>query len=311
MAQGRAALRHPKHWPTHVGIGLLWLLGRLPFPLLWGLGMGLGRLGYFLAAGRRRVALRNLEICFPDLGAGARARLARRHFGWLGVAAMTQGVPWEISRGRLARLVRLRNREHIDHALGQGRSIILLVPHFVGLDLAGVAYGGLVSPGLFMYQRIRNPVVDARMRKSRMQFGNTAVERRDDLRALVRQMKAGQTFLYLPDQDAGKLRGIFVPFCGLPAATVPMLGRFARLADAVVIPTIARYRPWGRGLEVIFDPPLEPFPSGDAQADTALMNRVIEARMRTMPEQYFWVHRRFKTRPPGEPPVYPKGRRKR
>ena len=126
----------------------------------------------------------------------------------------------------------------------------------------------------------------------------------------MRAIKQGTPFFYLPDQDAGR-RGIFAPFCGVPASTVPMLGRFAAMTGAVVIPTFARYLPWGRGLELIFDPPLAPFPSGDAQADAALMNRVIEARIHTMPEQYFWVHRRFKTRPPGEPPIYPPKRRRR
>ena len=106
------------------------------------------------------------------------------------------------------------------------------------------------------------------------------------------------------------MRGIFVPFCGIAAATVPMLSRFARLTDAIVLPTYARYLPWGRGLELIFDPPLAPFPTTDQESDAALMNLVIEKRARTMPEQYFWVHRRFKTRPPGDPPIYePKRRR--
>ncbi len=161
-----------------------------------------------------------------------------------------------------------------------------------------------------MYQRIRDPVVDWRVRRARRQYGSVSIERSDDLRGLVREIRRGTPFFYLPDQDGGR-RGIFVPFCGVPASTMPMLGRFAAMTGAVVIPTFARFLPWGRGLELIFDPPLEPFPTGDAQADTSLMNRVIEARIHTMPEQYFWVHRRFKTRPPGEPPIYPPKRRGR
>jgi KDO2-lipid IV(A) lauroyltransferase len=302
-------LSHPKYWPSWLLVGVFRLLGRLPFPLLWALGTSLGRLFYHLARSRRRVAGKNIETCFPTLSARERDRLLARHFGWLGVAAVTQGVAWGVSRRRLARLVKIPGREQIDALLREGRSVIVMVPHFVGLELGGAAFSALVHPGAYMYQRIRNAVVDAQMRRSRTQFGSLAVERQDALRGLVRVIRKGTPFFYLPDQDPGRLRGIFVPFCGVVAATVPMLSRFAQLTDGIVIPLYARFLPWGRGLELIFDPPLEPFPTGDQEADTALMNRTIEQRMRTMPEQYFWVHRRFKTRPLGEPPFYGDRRR--
>ena len=290
-------------------VGLVQALGRLPFPLIWALGQGLGRLAYGLARERRAVARRNLEICLAHRPARERERILRDHFGWLGVASLSQGVGWGISRRRLARLVRIRNRERIDALIAEGRPVIVLVPHFVGLELGGAAFTGLVHSGVYMYQRIRNPVVDWQVRRARRQYGSVSIERSDDLRGLVREIRRGTPFFYLPDQDGGR-RGIFVPFCGLPASTFPMLGRFAALADAVVIPAFARYLPWGRGLELSFDPPLEPFPTGDPQADAGLMNRTIEARLHAMPEQYFWVHRRFKTRPPGEPPIYPSRRRR-
>jgi KDO2-lipid IV(A) lauroyltransferase len=160
-----------------------------------------------------------------------------------------------------------------------------------------------------MYQKIRDPVVDRQVKRARRQYGSVSIERQDDLRGLIREIKRGTPFFYLPDQDGGR-RGVFAPFCGVPASTVPMLGRFAAMTGAVVIPTFARFLPWGRGLELIFDPPLDPFPSGDPQSDAAAMNRVIEHRIRSMPDQYFWVHRRFKTRPPGDPPIYPAKRRR-
>jgi KDO2-lipid IV(A) lauroyltransferase len=304
------SLSHLRHWPSWLAVGLLRALGLLPFPLLWVLGMGFGRLAGWLATSRRRVALRNLEICLPQLTRRERRRIAARHFGYLGVAAFSQGLVWGASRRRLARLVKIRHRERFDALQARGRNVIVMVPHFVGLELGGAAFTALVHPGMYMYQRIRNPVIDAQMRAARVRFGALSVERQDALRYLVREIRKGTPFFYLPDQDAGRRRGIFVPFCGVPAATVPMLGRFARLGDAAVIPTYARYLPWGKGLELIFDPPLEDFPSGDAEADSARMNQVIEARMRTMPDQYFWVHRRFKTRPPGEPPIYPANRRR-
>ncbi|MFW5723277.1 MAG: lysophospholipid acyltransferase family protein [Halochromatium sp.] len=195
--------------------------------------------------------------------------------------------------------------------LAAGRPVIVLVPHFVGLELGGTAFTALVHPGMYMYQRIRNPVLDAQVRRARTRFGAIPVERRDDLRGLIRTLKSGVPLFYLPDQDPGRRRGLFVPFCGVPAATVPTLGRIARLANAVVIPTFARFLPSGEGLELCFDPPLADFPSGDAEVDTARMNRVIEARLRSMPAQYFWVHRRFKTRPEGAAPIYPSRRGRR
>jgi KDO2-lipid IV(A) lauroyltransferase len=307
MAQ---SLSHPRHWPSWLVVGLFRALGTLPFPLLWALGTALGQVGWFVGGPRRRVVLANLAICFPDRSARERRRIGRRHFGWLGVAAFTQGVVWGASRARLERLVQIRGRERVEAALAEGRNLIVLVPHFVGLELGGAAFTALVHPGLYMYQRIRNPVIDAVMRASRTRFGGVPVERQDDLRGMVRVIRGGTPFFYLPDQDAGR-RGVFAPFCGIPASTVGTLGRFARLADARVIPLYARYLPWGRGLEVIFDPPLQPFPSGDPAADAAHMNRVIEARVRDWPEQYFWVHRRFKTRPAGEPLIYPKRTRRR
>lgn len=304
------ALLHPKHWPSWLGVGVIFAIGRLPFPLIWAIGGLLGRLGYLLAGSRRVVARRNLECCLPQLGRWERERIMIAHFGWLGVAALSQGVGWGASQRRLSRLVRIRNRERIDAYIAEGRPIIVLVPHFIGLELGGAAFTALVHSGVYMYQKIRNPVVDHQVRRARQQYGSVSVERQDDLRGLVREMKKGTPFFYLPDQDGGR-RGIFVPFCGVPASTVPMLGRFAAMTGAVVIPTFARFLPWGRGLELIFDPPMPDFPSGDPERDTMQMNRVIEARIRTMPDQYFWVHRRFKTRPEGEASLYPPKRRRK
>jgi KDO2-lipid IV(A) lauroyltransferase len=304
-------LFHPRHWPSWAAVGLFRLLGLLPFPVLWALGMGLGRLAYFFVGSRRRVALKNLELCYPDLTERERERLVNLHFGYLGVAALTEGLVWGASRRRLTRLVKIRNRERFEAPHAEGRNLIVMVSHFVGLELGAAGFTAQVHPGMFMYQKIRNPVIDVQIRRSRTRFGALPVERKDDLKGMVREIKKGTPFYYFPDQDAGRFRGIFVPFFGIPAATVPMLSRFARLADALVLPANIRYRSWGRGVEVILGPPLEPFPTNDQVADTALMNRVIEEGVRTMPAQYFWVHRRFKTRPPESPPVYaPKKRRR-
>jgi KDO2-lipid IV(A) lauroyltransferase len=304
-------LHGPRHWPAWLVVGLFRLLAMLPFRWQAALGQVLGQLGYWLVPGRRRVANINLGLCLPELDDAARRRLLREHFGWLGQAAVCQGLSWTASRERLQRIIKVRNRAVIDDLLRQHRPIIVLVPHFVGLELGGTGFTALVHSGMYMYQRIRNPVIDAQVKHGRTRFGSIPVERHDDLRALVREMRRGTPFFYLPDQDPGRRRGVFAPFCGVPTATVPTLGRIARLAGAAVVPTFARFLPKGQGLELIFDPPLADFPSGDVAADTRRMNEVIEGRLRDMPAQYFWVHRRFKTRPEGEGAIYPTGRRRR
>ena len=303
-------LRHPKHWPSWLGVGLIQALGYLPYPLTWALGGVLGSLGYLLLRSRRIVARRNLALGLPSAGPITRERLLIMHFGWLGVAALTQSIGWTASPKRLARLVRVKDREAVDGYLREGRPIIFLIPHFLAMELAGKGFAALVHSGIYMYQKLRNPVVDHKVRLARLRFGNSSIERQDDLRGLVREIKRGRPFFYLPDQDGGR-RGIFVPFCGVAASTVPMLGRFASMSGALVIPIYARFLPWARGLELSFGPPLADFPSGDPAQDATRMNAVIAAHISTMPAQYFWVHRRFKTRPPGEPPLYPARRRRR
>jgi KDO2-lipid IV(A) lauroyltransferase len=307
----RRRLWAPRHWPAWLAVGFFAALARLPFPLLWLLGHGLGRLGYLVLPDRRRVARTNLALCLPALSAWRREALVRQHFGWLGVAAVSQGIAWHASPRRLRRLVRFRDEAEILGLLRDGRGVIVLTPHFVALDLAGPAFAERVHPGLFMYQRIRSPVIDAVVQRGRTRFGSVPVERRDDLRGPIRRIRKGAPFYYLPDQDPGRKRGIFVPFCGVAAATVPMLGRIARLADAPVVPTFATFLPWGRGVEMRFGAALAGFPSGDDNADTARMNQVIEAGLQATPAQYFWVHRRFKTRPEGAAPIYPPSRRDR
>jgi KDO2-lipid IV(A) lauroyltransferase len=307
---GAGKLLGPRHWFSWLAVGLFKLLACLPFRHQVLLGRGLGGIGYFLAWRRRSIAKTNLAICLPEYDEAARKRLVREHFAWLGVAVVTQGLTWLATPRRIARIVRVRHRERIDPYLDAGRPAIFLLPHFVGLELGSTAFSALVHSGMYMYQRLRDPVIDAQVLHARTRFGAIPIERHRDLRELVRRLKAGTPFFYLPDQDPGRRRGVFVPFCGVLAATVPTLGRIARLADAVVVPTFARFLPNGEGLELCFDPPLEDFPSGDEKADAARMNQVIEASLRGMPAQYFWVHRRFKTRPAGAEPIYPVRRRR-
>jgi len=289
---------------------LLWLLHWLPLAVLAPIGRGLGLLLHALARSRRNVALRNLELCLPELSPAERRRLAREHFQWLGRSIVERGVLWFASPARLKRLIRIEG--DVQLAQRSERPVMWLVPHFMGLDVAGV------SVLLFqqrrtvsIYQEQSNPVMDAAMRRGRMRLGgDDGVEifpRSDSAKPLLRAIRRGDAFFNLPDMDFGERDAAFVPFFGVPAATLLAPSRMARALNMVVQPVLALMLPGGQGYEVQFLPPWDDFPSDDALADTARMNRWIEAEIRRHPAQYLWVHKRFKTRPPGEAPIYPGG----
>ncbi len=296
-------LYHPRYWPSWALVWLAKALGMLPLPLLWCLGTVSGHLAYYLVVSRRRIARRNIELCFPELSTREVTRLTHRHFAALGVALFSIGISWVASKQRMKRLIHYRNREIYEQTVADHRNIILLAPHFLGLELGGMCFS-LECPGVSMYQKIHDPVVDRQVYQGRCRYGGIMIERKTSLKTLVRLLRQGLTFYYLPDQNPGRRRGIFVPFFGIQTATYPTLSHFAKLANAVVIPCFSRFLPYGQGVEMVFMPPLEPFPTDDPVADATLMNHRIEEGIRLMPEHYFWVHRRFKTRPAGEPSLY-------
>ncbi len=298
-----AALAHPRYWATWVGVGLLRAAVLLPLPMLAGVGGLLGLLLYYLHAPRRRIVTINLARSFPHLDARARRRLARRHFLALGQGLFDGAMGWWASAPRLRRLVRFQGREHYDRALAQGLPIILLAPHFVALEVGGL-FLSAERPVATMYKKPKNAAFHRLLRHVRARFGGQIIERDEGLRPALRALKAGSPFYYLPDQDLGREHSVFVPFFGVSTATVPALGRLAQLSGAVVIPCFTRQRSWGRGYDIIFEPPLANFPTGDTLTDAARTNEAIERGIALMPAQYFWVHKRFKTRPEGEADFY-------
>jgi len=288
---------------TRFGIALLYVLYRLlPTPALGRLGEAFGLLLYALAASRRRIGAINLRLCFPELPERARHRLLQAHFRALGRASLLEAVSWWGGREEVERLVRLEGEEHFQAHVGQ--PLILLTPHFVGLNLGGVRLTLLPHRFASMYSRIRNPYLDRMVRHARSRFGQTVlVSRHEGIKPALRAIRAGMPFYYLPDQDFGQRDAIFVPFFGVPAATVTALPRLARITGAKVVPCIVRQE--GTGYVARLLPAWEDFPSDDVESDTRRMNAFIEEQVRQMPEQYFWLHRRFKTRPAGEPSLYP------
>ena len=283
---------------------VFWLLHFLPLRALATIGGGLGALLFRLGSQRRKVVTINLSWCFPELDAGAREALARTHFRALGRSIVERSLLWWASRERLARLIRVEGGETIDALRAAGQPIILLAPHFVGLDAGGVGIAMRVD-AVSMYSAQKNAVFDRLLLSGRQRFGDQILlSRRDGPRASIRAMRKGRPFYYLPDMDLGRRDSVFVDFFGVPTATITGLSRLAKAAGARVVPCLTRQLPGGEGYRVEVGAPWTDFPSDDVEADTRRMNAFIEGAVRTMPEQYYWVHRRFKTRPPGIPRPY-------
>lgn len=286
---------------TRVVFALMWLAHFLPMRALAALGNGLGVLLFWLIAERRAVTRINLEKCFPAMPRAERERLARASFRAFCRSFVERGLLWWSSEARLRRLIRVEGAEHLE-ALA-GRPVIILAPHFVGLDAGGIRLA-MDRKMASMYARQKDPVFDRLLYEKRLRFGGQLFARRDELRKAVRAIRAGVPFYYLPDMDLGRSGSVFVPFFGVPASTVTALSDLARLAQAAVVPCVTRMLPGGGGYVARLYPAWPGFPSGDAATDARRMLAFIEERVLEMPEQYFWLHKRFKTRPEGEARFY-------
>jgi KDO2-lipid IV(A) lauroyltransferase len=297
----------PKYWSTWLLVPFLWLLALFPMPMVYGLGTALGNLTYRIAHSRRKITLRNLELCFPDRSPKEIQTLAKETFRNITRVALSSGIVWWSSRSRLTRLVQVKGSVHYERALKSGRNLIVLAPHFVSLEIGGI-YLSTRSPLVSVYQHSRNPVFDRLTRAGRSRFGNVLFERKSDPRNLIREMKKGAPLYYLPDQDPGiqwdPRRAVFAPFFGIQTATWATLARLANLTNALVLPCATKLLSTGQGFELNFGSPLEDFPSDDPVLDATRMNEAIEDFVRDMPDQYFWVHKRFKTQPPGGQDYY-------
>jgi KDO2-lipid IV(A) lauroyltransferase len=288
---------------ARIGIFILWLLHFLPLPVLALVGQGLGLVAYSLARERRRVARTNLRLCFPEMGPRERERLVRGHFQALSRSFFEHGILWWSSARRIRRLVRIEGQEHLTAAHGLAQ--ILLAPHFVGLDMGGLRIS-LDMQVASLYSKQKNPVTDQLLLRGRLRFNAPRLfSRQDSVRGVVKTIRAGLPFYYLPDMDFGRRDSIFVPFFGIPAATITGVSRLASLSRAKVLPAVTQQLPGGRGYVLKIYPAWENFPTEDVAADARRVNAFIEDRIREMPAQYLWVHKRFKTRPEGAPRVYP------
>lgn len=286
---------------SRLGILFMRLLARLPLPWVRGLGHVLGLVLYALVLPRRHVVHANLRACFPHWGEAERRRVARGVFVHVAQAWLDRGWLWhgdpEVVRRRLVLTGNLRE-------LAGNEPTLVFAPHFVGMDAGWSALTQQVARRFVgIYTQQTNRVLDAWILKGRHRFGQSRpFGRAQGVRGLVSALRDGEVMYLLPDMNFGPEESIFVPFYGLQAATVPSLSRFAKLGRARVVPVITRLTPAGYEVQVL--EAWAGFPTDDVVADTARMNERLQEWIDGMPEQYYWVHKRFKTRPPGEPSIY-------
>jgi KDO2-lipid IV(A) lauroyltransferase len=287
---------------VRLGVFILWLIHFLPFRVIVAIGSGLGSLFYLLAAERRRVGIINLKLCFPGMNEEAREKLVRDHFKMFGRGLIERCILWWSRAERINRLIRVEGVEHFDAV--KDKPAILLTPHFVGMD-AGGQWIAQQTDTVCMYANQKNMYLTELLLKKRARFRDQRLySRQQGLRPILKGMREGKPFIYPPDQDQGVKDGAFIPFFGVPAATMTSVPRIAQMTGAKVVPSITRMLPGGEGYVLTFYPAWENYPSGDDIADARRMNEFIEERVREMPEQYFWLHKRFKTRPEGEAKFY-------
>jgi len=295
---------HPRYWYAWPVLALMLVMSWMPSRVLWVLGSGLGSFVSWFPTSNRRFAERNIELCFPEMGPQDRNHLVKQHFRLTGFAMMSLSIAWFAPRWRVERFITMHDQHLLDEALASGKKVILLAPHFISLDMGGARLSVIRDRKFVsMYRKSRDPLLEYLFQR-RGRFGGVVVERMASLRLIIRAIREGRIFYYLPDQDMGERASVFVPFFGIPTATVTVLSRIAETTNAVVIPCLTRILPHGRGYEVRLHPPFENFPTDDPVADARYMNEQIEQWVREMPDQYMWSYRRFKTRPNNEPSLY-------
>lgn len=292
----------PRIWGAWLAVGAAWLAARLPLRWLMGLGSAVGAASYRLARQRRHITEVNLALCFPELSAAERQRLAKAAFRHTGVSLAEMILVWLNPRRPLAHRFTVSGAEHLERAQALGLGVLLVGGHFACIDIVSQPVARVTEVDV-MYRRNRNPVWEWLQVRGRRHYFDAVIER-EDTRQALRRLKEGRTVWYAPDQDYGPKHSVFAPFFGVPAATITATARLARFNRSPVV-FMSQFRDlrtltW----EVRFHAPLEDFPSGDALADASRINAVLEGAIRTHPEQYLWAHRRFKTRPAGEPRPY-------
>lgn len=292
----------PRYWPTYLAITAMRASAWLPWRCKLALGRLIGLAAWRFAGRRRHITETNIRLCFPELDPAAQARLVKQSFLANGIGIFETATGWCRDPEHLRHRVTFKGQEHMARVQAEGKGALIIGIHFSTLDLGGALHS-LFFPADVVYRPHDNPVFERFMTRARNGIFGTAIDRHD-LRGVVRRIKAGHHVWYSPDQDFGRDASVFAPFFGVEAASIKLTAKIAKMTGAPVMPLIFHRNPDNRTYSLEYLPALDNFPSGDEVADAARINAVIEAAIRRHPEQYLWMHRRFKTRPRGEAKIY-------
>ena len=293
----------PRYWPTWLGIGFMWLVVKLPFRLQLAVGRRIGRLFKLLSGYRRTIVRTNIGLCFPELDTRQQEQLINRCYDSLGMSLVETAFAYWADARKFYSFGTLDGLEHIESARKQGKGVLLLSGHFCSLDFAGRILLKHQAT-CFTYQKLRNQLIDAAIKKRREETSEILINRYDT-RGFIKELRAGHVVWYAPDQDQARKNSVFAPFFGIPANTLTATTKLVKLTGAAVLPFHIRRLPDGKGYALTIGPPLENFPGASEVEDATRFNAIIESRIREHPEQYLWMHRRFKTRPVKGEKLYP------
>lgn len=293
---------HPRYWLTWSGIGLLYLLVLLPYPLLYRLGCMLGRLSMYFLRPRVIIARRNIELCFPTMPAAECDALLKSNFESTGMGLIETGMAWFWPDWRIKRWCSISGQHHIDN-IPQQQGVLLIGMHFLTLEL-GARIFGIANPGIGVYRPNDNKLIDWLQTWGRMRSNKSMLDRKD-LKGIIKALKNGDIIWYAPDQDYGPQSSVFVPFFAVEkTATTKGSYMLIRSSQPAVIPIVPRRLPHSKGYELVIKPVVQDIPLEHETATAGRINSVVEESILLAPEQYMWLHRRFKTRPPGETTLY-------
>lgn len=296
----------PRYWPVWLGLGLLRLASLLPVRAQLALGRGLGRLIYRAVPGRRRIAATNLALCFPEMSGPERDRLVRQHFGSLGMTLMEHGLAWWCPDSLVRQRVAVQGADNLLAAIATGRGVVLLTGHFGAQEFTGRIFRLLIPAVGALYRPNKNPLVDEVLRRIRSRSATVMIPKQS-MRRMIRLLRQGTPVWYAPDQSHRRAMSALVPFCGEPAMTATALSEIARLGNALVVPVLPRRFPGTGRYTLEIGPALADFPGATPEDDAVRVNALLEQHIRAAPEQYYWIHRRFKGRPAPFPDPYEPG----
>lgn len=293
----------PKYWLTWFGIGLLYILVLLPYPVIYWLGTRLGRFSKVFLKKRVQIAERNLELCFPQMPKSEREALVNKNFESVGMGLFETGMAWFWPDWRVKRWFKVSGLEHLKKVKNSGQGILLIGIHFLTLEL-GARIFGICNPGVGVYRPNDNPVMDWLQTWGRLRSNKFMLDRKD-VKGMIRSLKAGEIIWYAPDHDYGPRKSVFVPLFAVDkAATTTGTYILAKTSNPALIPFTPKRLPEGKGYELIISPPVADFPIDNEENTAKAMNKVVEQEILRAPDQYMWLHRRFKTRPEGEASLY-------